>query len=229
MTSLLQLSVDPDLARHYRSKGWWRDTTFLDDLAESVRMRPDEPALINGRAADGTVRVVSYREFDQLIRRIAGGLDDLGVRVGDVVAFQLPDWWETAALLFACSRVGAVAQPIVPQLRGREIERMLARTGARVCVTADSWAGFAHARALAEMAPRRPQLRHRVVYGDATDTDALDFHEFFVNRPDPDLSGLSPADPDRPSMVLFTSGSTGEPKGVLHTNNTVFAGTSGLM
>jgi cyclohexanecarboxylate-CoA ligase len=229
MTTLGQLSADPDLARHYRSKGWWRDTTFIDDLAESVLIRPDEPVLINGRTADGTVREVSYREFDQLVRRIAGGLDDLGVRGGDVVAFQLPDWWETAALLLACLRVGAVAQPIVPHLRGREIERGLARTGARVCVTVDNWAGFNHARALAEMAPRLPGLRHRVVYGDAADTGAVDFHEFFVNRPDPDLSSLTPVTPDQPSLVLFTSGSTGEPKGVLHTCNTIYAGTSGFM
>jgi cyclohexanecarboxylate-CoA ligase len=229
MTSLMQLSVDPELARHYRRNGWWRDTTFLDDLAQSARSRPDAPALINGRTVDDTVRVVPYHEFDQLVRRIAGRLDDFGVRVGDVVAFQLPDWWETAALLLACLRVGAVAQPIVPQLRAREIEQVLARTGARVCVTVDSWAGFGHARALAEMAPRLPRLRQRVVYGDAEDTGALDFHECFVNGPDADLSSLSPVDPDQPAMVLFTSGSTGAPKGVLHTCNTLYAGTSGFV
>jgi cyclohexanecarboxylate-CoA ligase len=229
MTSLVELAADPELARRYRDNGWWRDTTFLDDLAESVRSRPDSPVLINGRTVDDTVRVVSYREFDQLVRRIAGGLDDLDVRAGDVVAFQLPDWWETAALLLACLRAGVVAQPIVPQLRAREIERALARTGARVCVTVDSWAGYGHARAIAEMAPRLPRLRHRVVYGDAADTGALDFHECFVNRPDPDLSSVSPVHPDQPSMVLFTSGSTGEPKGVLHTCNTIYAGAAGFM
>lgn len=229
MTSLAELTVDPHLARHYRNNGWWRDTTFLDDLAESVRRRPDEPVLINGRTADGTVRVVSYREFDQQVRRMAGGLADLGVRTGDVVAFQLPDWWETAALLLACLRAGVVAQPIVPQLRAREIERALARTGARVCVTVDGWAGFGHARALAEMAPRLPRLRQRVVYGDAGDTGAVAFAECFVDRPDPDLSSLSPVHPDQPSMVLFTSGSTGEPKGVLHTCNTIYAGAAGFM
>ncbi|MFC4857853.1 AMP-binding protein [Actinophytocola glycyrrhizae] len=229
MTSLVRLAADPELARRYRSNGWWRDTTFLDDVAEWARTRPDDPVLVNGRTGDGTVRVVSYREFDRLVRRIAGGLVDFGVRTGDVVAFQLPDWWETAALLLACVRVGAVAQPIVPQLRAREIERALARTGARVCVTVDSWAGYGHARALAEMAPRLPGLRQRVVYGDAEDTGAVDFHDCFVDRPDPDLSSLSPVDPDQPSMVLFTSGSTGEPKGVLHTCNTIYAGASGFM
>ncbi|MFL6118424.1 AMP-binding protein, partial [Actinophytocola sp.] len=228
MTTFVRPSIDPELARHYRNNGWWRDTTFLDDLAELVDTCPDEPAMINGRAGDRMVRVVSYREFDQLVRRIAGGLDDFGVRAGDVVAFQLPDWWETVALLLACLRVGAVAQPIVPHLRAREIEQVLARTGARVCVTVDTWAGYGHARALAEMAPRLPGLRQRVVFGDAADTGAADFHECFTNRPDPDLSSLSPVAPDQPSVVLFTSGSTGESKGVLHTCNTIYAGTSGL-
>lgn len=229
MTSLTQVRVDAELAHHYRDNGWWRDTTFLDDLAESVLARPDAPAVINGRGGDGTVRVVSYRELDQAVRRIAGGLHELGVRSGDVVAFQLPDWWETAALFLACMRVGAVAQPIVPPLRAREIERVLDRTGACVCVTVDSWAGFGHARALAELATRLPRLRHRVVCGDAEDTGALDFHEFFLNRPDPDLSAATPVEPDQPALVLFTSGSTGEPKGVLHTCNTVFAGSSGFV
>lgn len=229
MSSLTDITVDPELAREYRGNGWWRDTTFLDDLAESVRVRPEAPVMVNGRTVDGTVRVVSYREFDQQVRRMAGGLADLGVGTGDVVAFQLPDWWETAALLLACLRAGAVAQPIVPQLRAREIERVLARTGAGVVVTVDEWAGYGHAHVLAEMAPRLPGLRHQVVHGDAARTGALDFHEYFVDRPDPDLSSLTPVGPDQPSMVLFTSGSTGERKGVLHTCNTIYAGTSGFM
>jgi cyclohexanecarboxylate-CoA ligase len=229
VTSLVALTTDPELARHYRNNGWWRDTTFLDDLADSVRTRPDEPVFVTARTVDGTVGSVSYRELDQQVRRMAGGLADLGVATGDVVAFQLPDWWETAALLLACLHLGAVAQPIVPQLRSRELERVLARTGARVCVTVDAWAGYEHARALAEMAARLPELRHRIVHGDARATGALDFHACFVNRPDPDLSSVSPVDPDQPSMVLFTSGSTGERKGVLHTCNTIYAGTKGFM
>ncbi|MGH8574767.1 MAG: AMP-binding protein, partial [Gammaproteobacteria bacterium] len=185
--------------------------------------------MINGRSRDGTVHAVSYRELDQHVQQFAGGLYDLGVRTGDVVAFQLPDWWETAALLLAAMRVGAIAQPLVPELRARELERVLARTAARVCVVVDSWAGFGHADALAEMAPRLPHLQHRVVFGDAASTDALDFHDCFFSGPENSMPRPLPAlEPDRACLVLFTSGSTGEAKGVLHSFNTIYAGARGL-
>jgi cyclohexanecarboxylate-CoA ligase len=249
MTTVALLSAAQEQARTYRHNGWWRDETFLDDLARWARVRPDAPAYITGRStrrptaaagagaagagdtagSDDAVHVLSYRELDELVRRLAGGLYELGVRPGDVVAFQLPDWWETVALLLGCIRVGAIAQPMVPDLRAREVERALGRTSARVCVTVDSWQGYDHAGVLAEMAPRLPHLRHRVVYGDAARTDALDFHECLVRGPDePSPASVASLDPDRPCLVLFTSGSTGEAKGVLHSLNTIYAGTSGF-
>lgn len=229
MATLALLSTGPDVARCYRRNGWWRDATFLDDLAEWARVRPGAPAFITGRSREGTVDEVSYGEYHQHVQRFAAGLYDLGVRSGDVVAFQLPDWWETAAMMLACMRVGAIAQPMVPELRARELERALTRTSARICVVVDEWAGFDHAQALAELAPRLPHLRHRIVYGDSARTGALDFHECFVNgRGNPDVSVLPELDPDRPCLVLFTSGSTGEAKGVLHTFNTIYAGSRGF-
>jgi cyclohexanecarboxylate-CoA ligase len=101
-------------------------------------------------------------------------------------------------------------------------------TQATVCVVPDEWNGFPHAEALAEMAPRLFWLRHRVVLGDAAATGALDFTEFFVRTrhdlPD-EAHRLTLDDPDRTSMVVFTSGSTGEIKAVLHSHNTFRCGT----
>jgi cyclohexanecarboxylate-CoA ligase len=229
MTTIALLSTGPDLAHRYRRNGWWRDETFLDDLAAWARVRPDAPAFVTGRVGSEGPQVVSYAEYHEHVQRYADGLYDLGVRPGDVVAFQLPDWWETAALMLACMRVGAIAQSMVPELRQRELERALSRTSARICIVVDHWAGFDYDAALAEVAPKLPHLRHRVVYGDAARTGALDFHECLAadrsggpRRPMPTL------DPDRPCLVLFTSGSTGEAKGVLHTFNTIYAGTKGF-
>lgn len=227
MTALAMPAAPPEQAHHFRANGWWRDQTFLDDLAGWAQLRPDAPALITGRTAEGTVHVTSYQEFDGHVRRFAGALSALGVGEGDVVAFQLPDWWETAAVMLACMRAGAIAQPTLPDLRERELERVLGCTGATVMITPDRWAGFEHARAIAEMAPRLPQLRHRVVYGDSAQTGAVDFAEHFLGRPD-DHSPTPQLDPDRACMVLFTSGSTGEAKGVLHTFNTLYSGSAGF-
>lgn len=230
MTTLALLSTGPDLAHRYRQNGWWRDETFLDDLAAWARVHPDAPAFITGRTDPGgagrSIRELSYREYHEHVERFACGLYELGVRPGDVVAFQLPDWWETAALLLACMRVGAIAQPMVPELRARELERALTRTSARICIVVDRWAGFDHAAALAEVAPRLPHLRHRVVYGDAARTDALDFHECLAAARD--QAPMPTLNPDRPCLVLFTSGSTGEAKGVLHTFNTIYSGAKGF-
>ena len=70
------------------------------------------------------------------------------------------------ALLLAAPRLQAVVAPIMTTIRPRELERMLHRLGASVCVTVDEWAGFDHAAALGEIAPRLPELRHRVVIGE---------------------------------------------------------------
>jgi cyclohexanecarboxylate-CoA ligase len=226
MTTLAHLSASPEQARHFRERGWWRDETFLDDLARWARLRPDEPAFVTGR--QGEVRVISYRELDQHVRRFAGGLTALGVGPGDVVAVQLPDWWETAALLLACLRVGAIAQPTLPDLRAREVERVLACTGAKVCVVPDRWGDHGHAEALADMAARLPRLEHRVVFGDSAATGALDFHDCLLGAGKLDESAWPSLDPDRVCLVLFTSGTTGEAKGVLHSFNTLYAGTNGI-
>jgi acyl-coenzyme A synthetase/AMP-(fatty) acid ligase len=66
----------------------------------------------------------------------------LGVRPGQAVACQLPNWWQAQALLLAATRLGAVVAPVMTTIRPRELERMLRLLGARVCVTVDEWAGF---------------------------------------------------------------------------------------
>jgi cyclohexanecarboxylate-CoA ligase len=177
------------------------------------------------RADEGSVRL-SYAEYAGHVERFAGALYELGVRPGDVVACQLPNWWQAQALLLAATRLEAVAAPIMTTIRPRELERMLRLLGASVCVTVDEWAGFGHAAALGEIAHRLPELRHRVVIGEPADGE-IDFRSFFEETPWEDCHpvALDDAweDPDCVALVLFTSGTSGEPKGALHTQNTMYA------
>ena len=178
--------------------------------------------------ADSGVRRLTFREYARYVERFAGALHELGVGPGQVLAIQLPNWWQLSALMLAGARVGAVVAPIMPTLGPREMERTLVRLGASVCVTVERWAGAEQAGMLAKMASRLPMLKHRVVLGRSAPDSEVDFVEHFEKIPwerrHPLAVNQSNEDPDRGAVVLFTSGISGEPKGVLHSFNTLYAG-----
>jgi cyclohexanecarboxylate-CoA ligase len=229
-TSLLIRPSDA-AARKFRSTGAWRDSGQISELRRWRDETPHAPAIKSYRA-DGDRTLIDYAEYARRVERFAGALYELGVRPGQVVACQLPNWWQAQALLLAAIRLEAVVAPIMTTIRPRELERMLHRLGPSVCVTADEWAGFEHAAALAEIASRLPGLRHRVVLGRPADGE-IEFQSFFEETPweqrHPVALDDAREDPDRVAMVLFTSGTSGEPKGALHTENTLYASASGII
>ncbi|WP_164842401.1 AMP-binding protein [Actinoplanes solisilvae] len=218
------------LVRRYRAAGLWRQTGPVSDLLRWSQERPDATAIVQYR--DGAEsRRVTYAEYAALVERFAAALRSLGVGAGDVVAIWLPNLWQVSALMVACARIDAVTAPILPTIRARELGRILARLDATVCVTMDEWAGYGHAAALASVAPKLPALRHRVVVGKAAE-DEIDFGEYFERTPWEERfpTGLADADedPDRLALILFTSGTSGEQKAVLHSFNTIYAGVSAM-
>ncbi|WP_433281467.1 AMP-binding protein [Pseudonocardia xinjiangensis] len=218
-------------AQNFRAAGVWRDAGPISDLRRWRDETPGAPAIDAYRADGGSVRI-SYAEYAHRVERCAGALYELGVRPGHVVACQLPNWWQAQVLVLAAARLGAVLAPIMTTIRPRELERMLHRLGASVCVTVDEWAGFDHAAALREIASRLPELRHRVVIGNPADGE-IEFGSFFEATPweqrHPVALDDVREDPDRVSLVLFTSGTSGEPKGALHSENTWYSATSGMV
>jgi cyclohexanecarboxylate-CoA ligase len=210
-------------SRAFYDAGWWRPETFLDDLARNTAERPDHPAVI-GYAGGEPDRTLSWAEYTAAVTRFAAALTELGVGRGDVVAAYLPNRWLLGPLFLACARIGAVSSPVIPVLAERELAHVLDASKAVVCVTVDSFGGVDYDRRLAEVAPGT--LKHRVVLGDAARTGALDFDEFFVRtaweeqRP---LDGVEPGGADDPVLLLYTSGTTGEMKAVVHSQNTLYA------
>lgn len=227
MATSTELFLDADDAARFRANGWWRDRTIVDDLREAAERRPDHPAIVAHR--DGAVRVVAYAELRALTDRFAGALLELGVRPGDIVTIEMPNWWQLPVLYLACARVGAVVNPVQPIMRSRELGFILERTGSRVCVVPHTWRGFSYADMLAGLAGTVPTLEHCVVVGDASGVPrGVDFDRHFVQtpweegHPAAELDRLAP-DADDVAQVMFTSGTTGEPKGAVHTHNTLYA------
>lgn len=95
-----------------RAEGHWRDETLLDHLARAVARTPDKAALVTKRSETGDEARFSYRELDRASDLVALSLRERGVGRGDVVSFQLPNWWEFSVLHLACLKLGAVSNPL---------------------------------------------------------------------------------------------------------------------
>ncbi|MBC7273137.1 MAG: AMP-binding protein [Dietzia sp.] len=219
-------------AAEYRRRGWWRDETFLDDLYRHARERPHKLAIAGRRIGESRTDTLDYAELADLTDRFALALADLGVRRGDFVAVQLPNRWEMVALMFAAMRAGAVICPISPLCPEDELRHRLGLTEARVCVTLPRWSGAPLARIVTGLKDGLPSLETVVVVDGPVPDGALSFHDHFVarDRPpgnaEPEGQALTA---DDPFVVLFTSGTTGESKGVLHSQNTVHSAVRGYV
>ncbi|MEU1122852.1 AMP-binding protein [Streptomyces sp. NPDC005899] len=223
-------------AAEYRRRGWWREETFLDDLHRQARLRPRRLAVAGRRVAESRTDTLDYGELDRLTDRFALALLELGVGRGDFVAVQLPNRWEMVPLIFASIRVGAVIIPISPICTEEELRHRLSLTEARVCITLPEWSGTPLAEIATRLKDELPSLKHvLVVDGPLPPAGALLFHEHFVAREREEqegaavrLDGLA-LGADDPFVVLFTSGTTGLSKGVLHSQNTVHAAVRGYV
>jgi cyclohexanecarboxylate-CoA ligase len=207
----------------YREHGWWRDETFLDDLRKFAEESPDRVALIAHR--DGGERVISYAELASSTESFAGKLAKLGVGPGDIVAVQIPNWWELLPLGLACARLGAIFCPLLVVYRQRDLEFVLRLAEPKVVITMSEWDGLKLGEIVTELAgqlPRRPQVLVADGQGPA---GTLSFEYYFYDSPEPEPGPPAGTElgPDDPFLMLFTSGTTGESKGVLHSQNTLFA------
>lgn len=222
-------------AAEYRRRGWWRDETFLDDLHRQAREHPRRPAIAGRRVAESRTDTLDYAELDRLTDRFALALLELGVQRGDFVAVQLPNRWEMVPLIFASIRVGAVIIPISPICTEVELRHRLGLTAARVCITLPEWSGTPLAEIATRLKDELPTLEHVLVVDGPLPEGARPFHEHFVAREREEQEGAAARldglalGADDPFVVLFTSGTTGLSKGVLHSQNTVHAAVRGYV
>ena len=152
--------------------------------------------------------------------RVAGALQRLGVGPGDVVAVQLPSWYEGAVAQAAAALCGAVILPVISIYGPREVGFILRQSEAKVLVLADSFRGRDHTAMLSQLGPL-PQLNAVVVVGDRVPEGALAWDDLLGRLAGPYVAPS--LDPHALAMLVYTSGTTAEPKGVQHSHASLLA------
>ncbi|CAJ1510752.1 AMP-binding protein [[Mycobacterium] burgundiense] len=194
--------VPPELTRRYRDNGWWTDETIGDLLTQGLKTHPGSTFRVHSAVRPF---VGTFDDVEKVARRLAAGLRTRGIGPGDVVAFQLPNWMEAAATFWASAFLGAVVVPVVHFYGPKEVTHILRAADAKVFITAERFGRMSFEPEVCKDIP--------IVGVVGRDFDAL-LAEYA-------LEGVLDADATTPALIAFTSGTTSDPKGVVHSHQTL--------
>ena len=219
MSTILTLH-DPQIARDYYAQGVWKNDTFYTLLAGHARTRPDAFAL-----RDSTRRI-TWKQLLSWVDAVAAELHALGLKRGQRVSVWLPNRAETVVILLACSRNGYICNPSLHNSHTvAEIVQLMERIQTAVLFTQPGFGADGAKGDIGAAAQALPGLKkiYRLDAQGAAGFPALDAAA--------DPAKLPPFDgnPDKITYLAFTSGTTGMPKGVLHSDNTLLANGRGMV
>jgi acyl-CoA synthetase (AMP-forming)/AMP-acid ligase II len=197
-----------ELAARWFAEGHWRRETLVDAARARIAENPDALFQIEGE------RRVTRREVWDGALRLAGWLLSRGLKPGDVISFQLPNWAETPVIGLAARMCGLVINPIPPIYREAELEYILADCGSKAIFVPGTFRKCDHAAMVEGLRGKLPALRDVIVVRDA---GALTWEDVTAGAP-VDEAALPAVDPASVVIAMYTSGTTGKPKGVLHTH-----------
>ena len=209
---------DPITARRYYEQGLWRDEGLYDHAARQARTIPDAYSLRDSG------RRLNWRQVEQWSRAIAGTLADAGLKLGDRVAMALSNRVESVVVMLACSRNGYVCNPSLH--RNYTVSEMLALVNeidAAAVIAETGWS--ADGGDLIELI--REKTSHRACFSvhkkRGLSEDLPSWEDGTDNSVIPNLGA------DKICYLAFTSGTTGKPKGVMHSDNTILANARDLV
>ena len=180
-------------------------------LADGLKAAPDTGFVVHSavRPFAGT-----FADVELQARRLAAGLRDRGVGPGDVVALQLPNWMEAAVAFWASAFLGAVTVPIVHFYGRKELGHIIATARPKAFI---STAQFGRMTFQPDLCAEVPIVG---LVGEAS------FEDLLADEP---MTGTVDTDPGGPALIAFTSGTTREPKGVIHSHQTLNCETRQLL
>jgi fatty-acyl-CoA synthase len=182
-------------------------------LSDTVKRFSDREAIVFGD------RRLTYQELNDEVDRLARGLLELGVQKDDKIGLWMPNIPEWVIAYFAVARVGAVVVPMNTRYKSHEVHYILENSEATALFMVDTFVGIDYLAMLAEIRPKLPNLKHSIAVGNA----GPDMHTFdsilALGQEHLDDNQLvareALCDPNDNVFILYTSGTTGNPKGAM--------------
>lgn len=203
---------DEDRAKQAYEQGFWVQETLADTLARAAAHEPERILVV-----DGSVRLDArslHAKASALAQVMAARYPE-----GSVISFMLPNWHETAVIYMAATLAGMIAHPVLPSLREHDLRFMLRDVESRMIFIPEEYRGHQCADMLSRVVEQFDEPPEVVVVrGEGDQHIAYDsLFEKLVPHP------LPAPDPDAVRMIMYTSGTTGSPKGVMHSHNSIHA------
>ncbi|MEU6188068.1 AMP-binding protein [Nocardia sp. NPDC047038] len=211
--------TDDATAARWRAEGWWEQRSIRSLLTDAAAAHPDRIALV-GRRAEGRRVTRTYAEFHAGANQAASILASLGVGPGDAVAVMLPNWVEYPEIVFGINEVGAVYVGIPVAHGERQAAAVLRRSRAKILVIPRRWRRDEHLDLSRRMRLDLPTLEHVIVL-DEDASDLCQGESLWKDHAEVPRQKFPEPDPDGLCYLGFTSGTTGEPKGAMHSHNTL--------
>jgi acyl-coenzyme A synthetase/AMP-(fatty) acid ligase len=213
--------IPPGLERAYVEGGWWTDQTLGGMVARQLAAHPSSTVNIWSRARPWRGR---YADVEDEARRLVRLLRDLGVRPGEAVAFQLPNWREAVVSFAGLALGGYRLVPIVHIYGRKEVAFILAQSGAAAYISPLAWGNLDYGAIVEQAAPA--SLRAHVVVGEAEAPPSssglvrIAWAACAARKPATDLPEVRS---DQIAVLAYTSGTTSDPKGVIHDHRTMLS------
>lgn len=210
--------INEKLKQQYYEKGYWTTKTIYERFEENVEANPDKIAVIDRKGK------ITYKDLHNKAKRLSNWLLKMNVQQGDLVSCQLPNWIEFVIVYLASTRIGAVFNPIPTTMRQTEVKGILTLCEPKVLFIPEQFRNHNYIDMLEQIQQER-ELPTIVAVGNSEKIgkNQLDYYSFekvlmasdFEQKFEPKVSS------DDPVVVLFTSGTESEPKGIIHTHNTI--------